>query len=208
MTTLEFIFNKYQIPSDTPDQIKLQCTRWATIPRLFKQLGFKVGAEIGVLDGNFAYYLLKYNPGSKLYAVDPWASYQEYIEFDQNRLDEAYRLAREKLGQFNCQFIRDYSMNAVKWFADETLDYVYIDAAHDYTHVKEDVIEWAKKVKHGGIISGHDFYNGSYKGENNDGKITTYGVKQAVYEYLDENKIKYLFRLRKKGDSSWFFVKP
>ena len=49
-------------------------------------------------------------------------------------------------------------MDAVKDFPDRSLDFVYIDANHDVRHVIEDIEEWSKKIKKGGIISGHDYF--------------------------------------------------
>ena len=40
----------------------------------------------------------------------------------------------------------------------EKLDFVYIDANHNYECVKEDIEHWYPKVKVGGIIAGHDFH--------------------------------------------------
>lgn len=52
--------------------------------------------------------------------------------------------------------IRMRSTDASKMFEDNSLDFVYIDAAHDYDSVKEDIEHWILKVKPGGIIGGHD----------------------------------------------------
>jgi len=35
---------------------------------------------------------------------------------------------------------------------------VYIDGRHDYDSAMNDIVSWSKKVKDGGIISGHDFH--------------------------------------------------
>lgn len=51
-------------------------------------------------------------------------------------------------------------MDAVKDFEDESLDFVYIDGHHGFKYVTEDIFEWSKKIKKGGVISGHDYaYN-------------------------------------------------
>ena len=49
------------------------------------------------------------------------------------------------------------SLEAVKKFADESLDFIFIDAEHTYEGVKEDLNAWYSKIKQGGLISGHDF---------------------------------------------------
>ena len=92
-------------------------------------------------------------------------------------------------------------MDVVKNFADESLDFVYIDAAHDYKSVKDDIGEWDKKVRKGGIVAGHDYLNKLHG--------TDYGVKRAVDEWVKGNKIKHLFILEenRKKSPSWFYVK-
>jgi beta-1,4-mannosyl-glycoprotein beta-1,4-N-acetylglucosaminyltransferase len=50
------------------------------------------------------------------------------------------------------------SVEASKMYADNSLDFVFIDADHKYESVVEDILAWFPKVKNGGIISGHDFH--------------------------------------------------
>jgi predicted O-methyltransferase YrrM len=58
---------------------------------------------------------------------------------------------------------------------DSSLDFVYIDAGHDYNNVKCDLAAWAPKVRPGGIIVGDDY------GGPSD-KVGKFGVKKAVTE--------------------------
>ena len=48
-------------------------------------------------------------------------------------------------------------MEAVNDFADNSLDFVYIDANHSYESVKADILAWLPKMKHNAIISGDDY---------------------------------------------------
>lgn len=49
------------------------------------------------------------------------------------------------------------SVSASALFEDESLDFVFIDGAHDYHSVKEDIVHWYPKVKKGGYIAGDDY---------------------------------------------------
>jgi len=53
--------------------------------------------------------------------------------------------------------IRTDSVSASKMYKNESLDAVFIDADHRYESVKADILAWMPKVKHGGILAGHDY---------------------------------------------------
>lgn len=194
--TLEFVVNKYLLDLNQPSPIYTNRSREWEFPRLFKELGFTVGAEVGVAEGVFSEILLKGVPNLRLFEIDAWKEYDGYEDYKEKRLLQKYINARERLAPYNAHFVRDFSMNAVKRFADESLDFVYIDAAHDYNHVWEDIREWSKKVKTGGIVAGHDYVGG--------GKT---GVKNAVDEWTTNQQIHPLIVFKKDATKSWLYVK-
>jgi len=49
------------------------------------------------------------------------------------------------------------SVEAAAIFRNNSIDFVFIDAAHDYASVTADILAWLPKVKKGGIIAGHDY---------------------------------------------------
>ena len=57
----------------------------------------------------------------------------------------------------NIHKVKKSSVEASKDFKDGSLDLVYIDAAHDYESVKQDILTWLPKIKKGGFIAGHDY---------------------------------------------------
>lgn len=194
--TFEYVIKKWEIDLKQPSPIYINRSRDWSFPRLLKDLDFNVGAEIGVADGIFSEQMFIKHPKLKLYEVDYWEEYPEYKDYHHNDLFIKYDAARKRLKPYNSHFVRDLSMNAVKRFADESLDFVYIDAAHDYDHVIEDVREWEKKVKKGGIVAGHDY-----------GKRKNYGVVQAMNDWITQNRIHPLIILNKNTVKSWMYIK-
>ena len=74
------------------------------------------------------------------------------------------------------------SWEIAKNYEDASLDFVFIDASHDYESVKKDIEAWYPKVKDNGIISGHDYFNSKEFGG-------PYGVKQAIDEFFESKNI-------------------
>ena len=74
-------------------------------------------------------------------------------------------------------------MDAVKMFKDRSLDFVFIDANHAFDYVMQDLIEWTKKVRIGGIVSGDDYY--PFK----KGDQSFAGVVEAVDSYRKAHDI-------------------
>lgn len=122
---------------------------------VYKELGFKVGAEIGVRRGRYSKYLCQQNPQLKMYCIDPWTVHGSYT---QDRQDGIYREFLANVAGLNVEVIRKTSMEAVNSFTDESLDFVFIDGNHKFDFVMEDLIYWSRKVRSGGIVSAHDYY--------------------------------------------------
>ena len=53
--------------------------------------------------------------------------------------------------------IKSLSWDGAAFYEDNSLDFVFIDAAHDYESVKKDINAWFPKIKKGGVIAGHDY---------------------------------------------------
>lgn len=217
MDTAEVIAKKFNLDLDQKSPIVIRTSRFKGLIELFKELNFKVGAEIGVAGGKFSQWLFHGIPGLKLYAIDPWESYKDYVEHHdevgQIILDDCLAKAQQRLTGKNVEFIRKFSMDVVKDFKDNSLDFVFIDGNHTFEYVINDIAEWSKKVRPGGIIAGHDFWNSIRERrimpELTDDKerIKLCQVKDAVYSWTATNQIKLWFVT--KGDScpSWMFIK-
>lgn len=59
--------------------------------------------------------------------------------------------------------LRMSSQNAAAKFENESLDWVFIDASHDYHSVLSDLRIWLPRLRPGGLISGHDYHDSNVK---------------------------------------------
>lgn len=127
------------------------------LPQFFIDMGYKTGAEIGVAKGEFSLKLCQ--AGLTVYSIDPWLCNKDYPDSrGQKKMDYVYEHAKKILAPYpNSTIIKKTSMEASDDFADGSLDFVYIDGNHEFKFIAEDISEWSKKVKKGGIISGHDY---------------------------------------------------
>jgi hypothetical protein len=180
------------------------------LPEFFIEMGFKKGVEIGTYKGEFAEVIAK--SGLEIYGVDPWLSYSDYPyynsrEQDQEILNEQYEESKKRLAPYpNAHLIRKTSMEALADFPDESIDFVYIDGNHTFKYVAEDLCEWTKKVKRGGVVCGHDYIYSR----------PTIAVRHVVDAYVATYAIHKFWVLgRKKVDKgehrdswrSWLFIK-
>lgn len=182
------------------------------LPQFFVEMGYKVGAEIGVYKGEFSEKLCKI--GLKLYSIDPWQIYKGFENpRGQKRLDFQYEHTKRVLASFpNSIIVRKTSMEAVTDFTDESLDFVYIDANHEFKYIAEDLYEWTKKVKKGGVVSGHDYF---YTKSSTHKDI--WHVAYVLNAYVEAYNIPYWYILGSKNPRagekrdkwrSWMFIKP
>ncbi|MCR4324167.1 MAG: class I SAM-dependent methyltransferase [Candidatus Curtissbacteria bacterium] len=168
---------------------------------MLAERGAKVGVEIGTDHGKYAQQLLEGIPGLDLLCVDPYLAYTEGEEIhSQEEMEQIYKEALQRVASYDCHIDRNTSMEVVKHIPDNFYDFVFIDGNHSYEYVLEDITEWTKKVKPGGIVAGHDY---------KEDPTRNYGVIQAVQEYTEENHIAPLFEFRGGGRlvPCWMFFK-
>ena len=202
---LDYIVDVWGIDINQPFPIVLPGKNRADLARIFAGLKYRTGAEIGTARGSYAITLSINNPKCKLYCVDAWETYIGLNDYtDQGVLNEYYSAARHRLKQYkNVEIINALSMDAVKQFDDGSLDYVYIDANHEFPYVAEDVFYWSQKVRSGGIVSGHDYLNTPRQ----DGMVQ---VREVVNAYTEAFNIEPWFVVDKctlNRAGSWFWVK-
>eukprot|EP01031_Cornospumella_fuschlensis_P025083 gene25083-30297_t len=176
-------------PSSSAHSYSLCHQRLSTrgeLPKYAEALGLLGEAvEVGVRDGEFSDWILQNWKGKKLHVVDPWLAqdnslYKDVSNVQQKEQDERYEMVKDRLtrahaGRFEIH--RKYSTDAAKEVPDNSLDFVYVDARHDYAGVKEDLEAWWPKLRPGGLLAGHDFVP---DGVHKEG---AFGVQKAVFEF-------------------------
>lgn len=142
------------------------------------------GAEIGVKAGGFSEEILTRWRGRRLISIDPWleAPAEEYIDdanVAQAEHERFFEVATRRLSRFGerSEIWRMTGDEAATRVEPGSLDFVFIDARHDYESVRSDLEHWYEKVRPGGIIAGHDYLSGHIP-------QGVYGVKDAVDEYF------------------------
>jgi hypothetical protein len=181
---------------DMPRPIRRTVGSRRDLASFFGKIGFRVGVEIGTHKGKYAEQLCYYNPKLKLYCVDPWVVYRGMASSGQEQQNAVYLQAVNRLEKYNVEIIKKTSMDTLVDFNDNSLDFVYIDGDHRYKYVYEDICEWSKKVKPGGIVACHDFYC-----------VYCPGVTRAVEKYVNENNISIWFATLDRLATA-FWVKP
>lgn len=134
-----------------------------------------VMAEIGSFTGLSSELFALH--AKEVHCIDAWGEYweiedsqiMEYAEFSFDKMRSDYK---------NIHKIKGTSIDSSNLFDDQTFDFVYIDAAHDFNSVVDDINSWVPKIKPGGIIGGHD-----YKYDPN------IGVYEAVRSIFGDKKI-------------------
>lgn len=159
--------------------------------KIFAELEYTNGAEIGVASGRNARDMFRAVPGLHLYLVDPYAA---YFRYSQALCDKRYKGMTRLLENYTKTVLRMPSLEAAQQVEDESLDFVYIDGDHRFDAVMMDILLWAPKVRAGGIVSGHDFYH-----------FYQSGVVDAVYAYTRAHRINQWYITWEK-EASWFWV--
>jgi len=127
-------------------------------PRPFDRLiqcsnNVMIGAEVGVLEGEHAAWMLKHAKIERLYLIDPYLDYDEK-QVARAKLSVAFSKAQKRLAGKPVIWMRCLSTEADL----KDLDFVYIDADHSYEAVKADIEYWWSRIKErSSVMGGHDF---------------------------------------------------
>jgi len=132
-----------------------------------------VAAEIGVSRGKFTAQIMAANRPRKLHLVDVWVS-ERYDQSLRQRVEQTY--AGEIAGG-SVEINLGYSTDVGRTFPDSYFDWVYIDTDHSYPTTRDELAVYESKMKPGGIIAGHDYVMGNWRGS------LKFGVIEAVAEF-------------------------
>jgi len=205
MDTVEHIAKKFGWPSN--GRIVKNLIR-DDLYVAFKELGFTIGAEIGVYRGRNARVLFDTIPDLNLYLVDAYLKVGPEGWRTAKKQRHYFRRMKEKLavevanGQVH--IILKWSLDAVNDFEDKSLDFVYIDANHNFDYVIQDIIQWVPKVKKGGVVAGHDYYHA--KKSKNIGVIDAVDAYVKLDWYLLDREKTSVSRMW-QTNNTWFWVK-
>lgn len=146
--------------------------------------------EVGTWKGRSAAYMCVEiaNSGKQIQfdCVDTW----EGSPLEPDHMNDPHVLNKSLYEHFleNMEKVKDYynpikmtSVDASKCYKDASLNFVFIDAAHDYNSVCEDIKAWLPKVKVGGIISGHDYWQGNDVTRAVNDTLTDFSVGYGVW---------------------------
>jgi cephalosporin hydroxylase len=136
---------------------------WFSFKNLYKSMveKFPSGSrfvEIGTYHGcSFSYLVIEViNSGKDIecWGVDacPWPDVEP--TFNENM--------KPLVGHYKTKFGGD-SFDRIKEFEDNSIDFAFVDANHEYEFVKRDIEALLPKMKSGGVLAGHD-YNSSHPG--------------------------------------------
>ena len=102
--------------------------------------------------------------------VDLWGQQTNYAD-KANRhthLQEHYMVRAQRRTRFagsGVRLCRNFSTSCAMMLSDESIDFVYLDARHDYNGVLQDIHAYWPKLRRDGIMGGHDYI---YASEHED----------------------------------------
>ncbi len=117
-----------------------------------------VGVEIGVYRGTSSTVFL--DRCKFMYFIDPCFEYPENPDKDWFCPEQPFL---ELLKPYNKRFKFIKGMSADVSDQIPEVDFIFIDANHEYEYVKKDIELYWPKVKSGGVLCGHD-YSGGHPG--------------------------------------------
>ncbi len=174
--------------------------------------------EIGARYGESSKIILKYLNVDTYNIVDPYASYDEYINdgfndiIGQDKDNEIFKTVKRELYKIHddINFYRTFSnnKNTINKIKDNSIDLIFIDGNHSYKYVLEDLENYAPKLKKGGILCGDDFFMRTKKNDilNSGAGYDEPMVYEAVVEYCKKYDKKYMEFGKHRSYGKLFYI--
>lgn len=143
-----------------------------------------IGCELGVFEGCFSEILLNSHKFKKLYLVDSFYGIVQSGDKNGNNVkfidgQNLYDTVCEKFKYSQIvTVVKNSSFDFLTNHNDEMFDFIYIDTSHTYEDTKSELELCWKKIKKGGIISGHDYNVNQFP-----------GLVRALDEFLIQHNI-------------------
>ena len=125
------------------------------------------GCELGVQRGVFSAQILeRWTSCARYHLVDLWSqqpNYKDKANVNNNEQQQRYEetmlaVKPYKLRGTEVTSCRNYTNAcAALWARPESLDFIYVDARHDYLGALQDMLLWWPLLRCGGIMAGHDY---------------------------------------------------
>ena len=177
---------------------------WFSYPQLYKRIvdNSQDGAhlvEVGSWKGRSAAFMaveiINSNKNIKFDCVDTWKGSIEHTTYDVITEEKLYDVFLSNIEPVKhiINPIRMTSIEASKLYEDNSLDFVFIDASHEYEDVKEDILAWLPKVKIGGVLAGHDYntFEGVNRAVDEIFNINNLEISEYCYIYKKQNMEKF-----------------
>lgn len=119
----------------------------------------EVGSWKGMSAAHMAVEIINSGKNIQLHCVDSWSYLESQTDIAADKFDNLHETFLRNIQPVAHVItpVRAVSWEAAALYPDESVDFVFIDAAHDYESVTKDLAAWYPKVKPGGFFAGHDY---------------------------------------------------
>lgn len=156
-----------------------------------------VFVELGCWKGKSAVFLgvevINSGKAISVHYVDHWGGSNEPEHKTDPDLERVFGLFMdniERLHGLDCMVHRGRTVDVAADFEDGSVDFIWVDAGHEYDEVLADIKAWWPKLRVGGVMGGDDY--------------PMIGVKSAVEEFFPQHEVGsesgwQWWRVRKRG---------